>query len=169
MMEGVYLLLGTNLGDRAANLNKALLEISSRIGKVREQSSVYETDAWGKTDQSAFLNMVISVDTLLSPLLILEQISLIEQAIGRIRIEKWRERIIDIDLLYHGSLVVDLPNLKVPHPEIARRRFTLVPLNEIAREFLHPVFLKTQHQLLAACEDPLSVRNVGKLRDSPIQ
>src|SRR5699024_9372282 len=72
MMEGVYLLLGTNLGDRAANLNKALLDISSRIGKVREQSSVYETDAWGKTDQSAFLNMVISVDTLLSPLQILE-------------------------------------------------------------------------------------------------
>lgn len=169
MMDGVYLLLGTNLGDRMANLNKALLEISSRIGRVRKQSSVYETDAWGKTDQAAFLNMVVSVDTLLSPLQILEQISLIEQAIGRVRVEKWRERVIDIDLLYHGSLVVDLPNLQVPHPEIARRRFTLVPLNEIASEFMHPIFLKTQHQLLAVCEDTLSVRNVGKLMDSPIQ
>ena len=74
MMEGIYLLLGTNLGDKKANLNKSLLEIASRIGKIKEQSSVYETDAWGKTDQAAFLNMVVSVDTSLNPLQVLEHI-----------------------------------------------------------------------------------------------
>lgn len=168
MMEGIYLLLGTNLGDKKANLNKALLEIASRIGKIKEQSSVYETDAWGKTDQAAFLNMVVSVDTSLNPLQVLEHINLIEQALGRVRVEKWRERIIDIDLLYYGNMVIDLPHLKVPHPEIAHRRFTLVPLNEIASEFLHPIFHKTQNQLLDACQDPLAVRNVGALIDSPI-
>lgn len=165
-MEGIYLLLGTNLGDKKANLNMALHEITNRIGKIIAQSSVYETDAWGKIDQPAFLNMVVSVDTLLSPIQILEQIGLIEQAIGRIRIEKWRERIIDIDLLYYGDAEVNLPDLKVPHPEIARRRFTLVPLNEIASEFVHPIFHKTQNQLLADCEDLLSVRKAGPLTDS---
>ena len=163
MIEGVYLLLGTNLGNRTTNLNSALLEISSRIGDIKEQSSVYETDAWGKTDQAAFLNMVISVDTALSPLHILEQINLIEQSLGRIRVEKWRERIIDIDLLYYGSMVVDLPYLKVPHPEIVHRRFTLTPLNEIASEFLHPISHKSQNQLLTDCQDPLAVKNIGAL------
>ena len=162
-MEGIYLLLGTNLGDKKTNLNKALQEIASRIGEVKKQSSVYETDAWGKTDQAAFLNMVVTVDTSLSPLQILEQISLIEQTLGRVRVHKWRERIIDIDLLYYGEMVINLPTLKVPHPEISRRRFTLVPLNEIASEFLHPILHKTQNQLLKACQDPLAVRNIGTL------
>lgn len=158
MMEGIYLLLGTNLGDRNDNLNIALSEIAIRIGKIQQQSAIYETAAWGKTNQPTFLNKVVSVSSTLNPFQILQQVHAIEQIMGRVRIEKWKERIIDIDILYFNGITMDTPTLKIPHPEIAHRRFTLVPLNEIAPDFIHPHYHKTQAQMLAECKDPLTVK-----------
>ena len=159
-MEGIYLLLGTNLGDRNKNLQIALKAIETKIGEIKQYSSLYETDAWGKTNQPAFLNRVVKIETVLPPRQILQQAQAIEKTMGRVRVEKWKERIIDIDILYIDQQIMDSPVLKVPHPEIPNRRFTLVPLNEIAPDFVHPVYKKNQHQLLLACKDPLAVRKV---------
>ena len=160
MMNGTYLLLGTNLGDKKENLQKAIEGIEAFFGKIQSHSSVYETAAWGKHDQPSFLNMVVLVPNSTNPQLSLDAIQKIEQAMGRIRIEKWKERIIDIDILYIDQRIIDTPNLRVPHPELTNRRFTLAPLAEIAPDFIHPINGKSQRQLLLACTDPLPVKKL---------
>lgn len=157
MERPVFLLLGTNLGNRISNLTNATQAIERRVGKVVYASSVYETSAWGKTDQPAFLNQAVQITTRLEPEAVLKDILSIEEGLGRKRNEKWGERTIDIDILLFGGEVCQRPNLVIPHPQLANRRFTLVPLNEIAPDFVHPVFKKTVAELLAACPDALSV------------
>lgn len=152
--------MGTNLGDKDQNLRKALDEIETRIGKILKRSAIYETAAWGKTDQAPFLNMVIMLKSKLTPVQILHKIQALEKEMGRIRVEKWKERIIDIDILYINGLVVHTAELTVPHPEISNRRFTLAPLNEITPDFIHPVLGKTQSQLLQECPDTLPVTKI---------
>jgi len=155
MEGGIFLLLGSNLGDKLSNLEEA----KNRIGSVIRSSSVYATGAWGKTEQPEFLNQVIEIKSHLSPQELLQKILDIEIAMGRVRIEKWGSRSIDIDILFYKNQVIDEANLKVPHPEIRNRRFTLEPLNELAPDLI--IQDKTVHQLLEECKDPLPVKRLA--------
>jgi 2-amino-4-hydroxy-6-hydroxymethyldihydropteridine diphosphokinase len=160
MELNVFILLGSNLGDTVGMLKVATTKLEEQVGTVVQASAVYQTAAWGNLHQPDFLNQVLRLRTNLSPHVLLEKILLIEQQMGRKRIERWGARNIDIDLLYYGHVLIDSPTLKVPHPAIAARKFTLVPLAEIAPDFVHPVFKKTNKELLMACVDTLEVKSV---------
>lgn len=127
-MPLTYLLLGGNLGDRKAALQQACHRIEPAIGKITTASGIYETAAWGLENQQAFLNQVLAVQTILSPLALISQINFIEADLGRVREIRWGARVIDIDILFYGDLVLQTQRLTIPHPELANRRFTLVPL-----------------------------------------
>ena len=157
MTESIYILLGSNKGDRLKNLASALQQISLHIGKITQKSSIYETAAWGKTDQSAFLNRVIEIESKLLPEALLAKLLEIERSIGRLRTERWGPREIDLDILFFGDLAVTSEHLQVPHPAIQNRRFTLIPLAEIAPNFIHPILHKNCLQLLNECTDTLEV------------
>lgn len=157
MSNGIFLLLGSNLGDRPGNLARARDLIRDSVGPITVASGVYETAAWGKTDQPSFFNQVIMVNTTLSPVQLLTHVLSIEHEMGRVRHEKWGPRLIDIDVLFYNNLMVSEPDLAIPHPGIPRRRFVLEPLNEIAPDFFHPGLHKTVHQLLQACSDSSNV------------
>jgi 2-amino-4-hydroxy-6-hydroxymethyldihydropteridine diphosphokinase len=157
MHNEVFLSLGSNEGDRQGNLEETIRRIGKEAGTIVKISSVYRTAAWGKTDQPDFLNQAIQLETSLTPEELLEKILAIEHSLGRVRTEKWAMRIIDIDILLFGQRTINSPHLSLPHPELANRRFVLVPLNEIAPEYLHPVLKKTIRELLAACPDQLTV------------
>lgn len=157
MNASVFLLLGTNMGDRNKNLVDAIVAINQDVGKVRKQSSVYQTAAWGKTDQEPFYNQVIELETSLAPHRLLDALLSIEQKKGRKRTHLWGERIIDIDILFYDDEIIETSDLIVPHPQLVYRRFTLVPLNEIASDFIHPIFQKKVSELLKDCRDELSV------------
>lgn len=157
MKKKIYILLGTNLGDRQANLSTAKTQILQKIGPILTESKIYETAAWGLTDQPNFLNQVIEIETKLSPSVLLKTILAIEKKMGRIRTQKWGERLIDIDILYYGKEVINQENLKIPHPYLQERRFTLVPLAQVAPEFKHPVLLKSNIELLEICTDNSNV------------
>ena len=148
-----FLLLGANLGDRVQTLRRVADLIAGRVGRVVQQSKLYETAPWGITDQPAYLNQVMAVDTTLEPEAVLIQTQGIEQELGRVRHEKWGARLIDVDILYYGGLVMQSATLTIPHPYLHQRRFTLVPLAEIAPDFVHPALLKTTVELLAECGD----------------
>lgn len=151
--HSVYLLLGANLGDRIAQFREATAQIRKRIGSVVRQSALYETAPWGVTNQPAFLNQVLVVETGLSPDDVLAQTQAIEQALGRVRHETWGARIIDLDILYYDGLIQQTATLVIPHPYLHQRRFTLVPLADVAPDLVHPVLGKTTLELLAECED----------------
>ena len=163
MMKGIYLLLGSNLGDRRKKLSDAGELINKQAGEIIKYSGVYETAAWGKTSQPAFLNQVIEISSQLTPGQLMSTIHLIENKLGRVRREKWGERIIDIDVLYFGNTILNDQHLTIPHPEIASRRFTLVPLVEIAPDFIHPLLLKSNSALLEECKDELTVYYLDSL------
>lgn len=156
-MSLVYLLLGSNIGDRLTYLQETIKLLEAYAGNVFAVSSVYETAPWGKHDQPAFLNQAIGLHTSLPPAEMLDRIHTIEQKAGRQRVEKWGQRIIDVDILFYGNEVLNLDKLTVPHPLIAERRFTLVPLCEIAPDFIHPQLGLTVRQILEQCSDPLAV------------
>jgi 2-amino-4-hydroxy-6-hydroxymethyldihydropteridine diphosphokinase len=156
-MPDTFLLLGSNLGNREHFLNEASVQLANRVGRITRKSSIYETAAWGLEDQAAFLNQVLKISTILSPENILTQIHKIEKELGRERIIKWGARVIDIDILYYDDLVVQSPGLVIPHPHLQERRFTLMPLAEIAPTYVHPVFRKTNQALLEECPDNLPV------------
>jgi len=134
----VFLALGTNLGDREANLSQARKEISS-IASIQKESSIYETPPWGVTDQPAFLNQVLAAETGLSPLELLTTIKDIEIKMGRLPSERYGPRLIDIDILLYGDTVLDTPTLTLPHPRMAERAFVLVPLLEVAPDLGSPL------------------------------
>lgn len=159
-MPTTYLLLGTNLGNKLNNLQQATERIMGRVGDVTAVSWLYQTDAWGKTDQAVFLNQVLCVDTQLSPTELLDQIQQIEIDLGRERHEKWGARTIDIDILFYEQQTVITQRLLIPHPYLHTRRFTLMPLNDLAPSFVHPILHKTTQQLLDECQDPLNVTRV---------
>ena len=152
-----FLLLGANLGDRLTTLSQAVHLIAESVGAVVQHSHLYETAPWGVVDQPAFLNQVIAVDTQLEPEAVLMQTQRIERELGRIRLEKWGARMIDIDILFYDQRIIETEQLTIPHPYLHRRRFTLVPLAEIAPDFRHPVLGKTTVELLAECLDTSEV------------
>ena len=138
--------MGSNLGDRHENLLRAIALIQ-KVAEVVRSSSVYETQAWGNTQQGDFLNQVIEVSFQESPQELLKKMLAIENEMGRSREIKWGPRTIDIDILFFGQIIVNEKDLIIPHQEIASRRFTLLPLAEIASTFIHPVLNKSCHQL----------------------
>lgn len=160
MEKDVFLLLGSNQGDRGRLLQRATAEMNMKIGAVLQKSSVYQTAAWGMPLQPDFYNQVLRVETRLTAGQLLEAIFSIERALGRVRTARWSPRTIDIDILYFGGSVIDRADLAIPHPAIAKRRFTLVPLAEISPDFIHPVLQKTNAALLQECDDPLAVKRV---------
>lgn len=160
MMKGIYLLLGSNQEDREQNLKFAREHIHLMAGKVVRRSAVYCTAPWGYTDQPDFYNQVLEVNSELSPFGLLAALEKIMSMLGRVRKIRWGERVIDIDILYYGDLIIDKPDLKIPHPRIPDRRFTLVPLCELAPELIHPVLMCDQQTLLDNCEDELEVRKL---------
>lgn len=157
-MNRAYLLTGGNMGDRAANLVKAAALIGLQAGTVVVTSSVYETLAWGITEQPAFLNQVLCIETRLSASSLLETVLSIEQQLGRQRLMKYGPRIIDIDILLFNNAVINQPDLSIPHPFLHQRRFALIPLAEIAHEYKHPVLNLTIAELLSTCIDTLDVQ-----------
>jgi len=159
-MINVFLLLGSNLGNRQGYLQKAIDLIETELGTVAKKSSIYETEAWGKTDEPNYLNQVVQVNTTLSARQVLENILQIETQMGRVREEKWGSRIIDIDILFYGSDIINEPGLIVPHPELHNRRFTLEPLSEIAPDLEHPILKKSIFQLKIELKDNLIVKKL---------
>lgn len=157
-MKNVFISLGSNLGMREENLNQAIRSIELNIGSTKTHSSVYETKPWGKSNQPNFLNQVILVNTDLEPKDCLTELLAIEIEMGRQRNEKWGARTIDLDLLYADGSIVSTATLSLPHPGIALRRFVLVPLVEIAPDFIHPILKKNHRQLLEECMDNLEVK-----------
>ena len=157
-MKRVYIGLGTNLGNREQNLESALSRIAEVIGIIIARSSVYETEPWGFLSENKFLNMVIAVDTDLSPSGLLGRLLMIESLLGRLRsTEKYTSRTIDLDILLYGKRIIDTIALKIPHPRMPQRKFVLVPLSEIASDYVHPVLKKRISVLLDECKDKGSV------------
>lgn len=137
------------------NDTRALIEKSA--GTIIRLSSIYETEPWGVSNQPSFYNQVLEIQTDQNPHELLKCLQDTEHQIGKIKLGKWRERLIDIDMLYYNQLLIDDDNLTLPHPEIQNRRFTLVPMCEVNAEFIHPVLSKPQKELLMKCPDKLNV------------
>jgi 2-amino-4-hydroxy-6-hydroxymethyldihydropteridine diphosphokinase len=158
MTSGIYLLLGSNLGERMVWLEKAQALIEQELGPIRAASSLYETAAWGMENQAPFLNQVVAIDSTLTPEALLTKCLSIENTLGRERLQKWGPRTLDLDILYYDELVLDSPGLRLPHPQLHLRRFTLIPLCELAPHGIHPLLKKTNLQLLEECPDRLQVK-----------
>lgn len=156
-MEKVFLLLGVNLGDKSLQLTRARTFIAQQVGTIEQISRVYETDAWGKLDQPSFFNQAICVRTPLSPQDLLREIHHIEATLGRVREVKWDARLMDIDILFYGREIIAEENLQIPHPLLPQRKFALVPLAEIAPDWVHPQLDLNIAQLLEQTDDGLEV------------
>ena len=161
-MTNVYLLLGSNCGERESFLLKAYSMINNQIGEISTASSVYETEPWGFESADYFLNRVVLAKTALRPAELMSKVLEIEALIGRTRTNNfagYQNRIIDIDILFYSNEIIKSDAIKVPHPELHNRKFALLPLMEIAAGFIHPVLQKTIKQLYDECPDTLKVTN----------
>ena|ERR1035437_9196134 len=137
-MTRIYLSLGSNLGDRAAHLHKALDELGDFVS-IRQVSRIYETAPVGVTDQPDFLNLAVEADTGLKPDQLLAGLKSIERKVGRVPGRRWGPRVVDIDILLYGSEQLETPQLTLPHPQMTNRAFVLIPLAEIAPNLKHPI------------------------------
>ncbi len=158
MKTPILLSLGSNLGDRDANLRTALERLEQVGISVTRQSSLYETEPVDLQDQPNFVNLVCEVKTSLPPDQLLETCLAVEKAMGRQRRQRWGPREIDIDILFYGREIIDQPQLQIPHPRLSQRRFVLIPLKEIHPSFRDPKTGKTVTQLCSVCADGPWVR-----------
>jgi len=149
--------LGTNQGNRLENIQQAYQLIEERVGTIVRRSKVYSSEAWGLEDQADFMNTAILVETTLSPIEVLDAVLQIEADLGRVRLERWGPRLIDIDVLFYENEIIDTARLTLPHPQIEHRNFVLIPLLEIAPDFIHPILQLTIDQLYWACKDDKEV------------
>jgi len=159
-MNKAYLLTGGNLGNRFNNLEQACKLIEQRCGKIVQQSSIYETAAWGFKDQPDFYNQALEIATKLSPTELMKTILRIEEKMGRKREIKMGPRIIDIDILLFNNEIIHQPQLSIPHERLHERKFALLPLAEIAPDLVHPVLHKTITLLLSETKDTLDVHKI---------
>ncbi len=156
--ETVFLGLGSNLGNREGHLVKVIDALKTNEVQVKALSSVFETEAWGDESLKPFLNMVVQIETTLTPVQLLQRVESIERKLGRKNGKgKFQNRNIDIDILLYGNHKVDMKDLQIPHTGLPERRFVLEPLNELAPDFIHPVSGKTIRKLLSECSDDLKV------------
>lgn len=149
--HNVYLALGSNVGNRAANLREALAALSPQM-EVKAKSKVYETPPWGYVDQEKFLNQVVKVITYVEPELLLKHLKRLEVALGRKETFQNGPRVIDIDILFYDDQIIESPEITIPHPRMHDRGFVLQPLMDIAPDFVHPVKRQTIHELLAQAD-----------------
>ena len=152
-----YLLLGSNLGDRATHLRLARTQLAATAGAIVAESGLYETAAWGREDQPAFLNQALALRTMLAPEALLAACLATEQHAGRERLDRWGSRTLDVDILFFGVEIILSPTLMVPHPRLPERRFALEPLAEIAGALRHPQSGLAVDALLRRCPDRLPV------------
>ena len=152
-MNRVFLQIGSNLGDREHLLSSAISLISERIGSISKLSKIYESTPWRVDGQENYLNQIVEIRSENTPHEILEKALDIEKELGRLRIEKWGERLIDIDIIFFNDEIIETSDLCIPHKYMHKRNFVLKPLNEIAPDFIHPKYHKTVSDLLAASRD----------------
>jgi 2-amino-4-hydroxy-6-hydroxymethyldihydropteridine diphosphokinase len=161
--EKVYVSLGSNLGDRAKNMQQALMALRQEGIAVTKISSVYETEPVDYLDQPWFLNMAVEGETELAPAALLETLRGIETQMGSKKLVAKGPRLIDIDILLYSSEIIDTPELQIPHPRMHLRRFVLQPLAEIAPNVRHPILGMTAAEMLASTRDKSTVRTVSGL------
>ncbi|MFZ3072912.1 MAG: 2-amino-4-hydroxy-6-hydroxymethyldihydropteridine diphosphokinase [Thermodesulfobacteriota bacterium] len=162
MKRGVFISIGSNVGDRAENLKEAVRMLAEDPEKIRliKESSFYETSAWGKTNQRDFFNCAVEIETSLSPGALLDFLKEIEKKFGRTPEGRWAERPIDLDIVLYGGEVLEEEGLTIPHPYAHERAFVLAPLAEIAPKAVHPVFGKTIAELASSVKDTLKVSRI---------
>ena len=156
-MNKVYLLIGGNMGDRMANLKDAIKHIEQQVGNVQLLSSIYETEAWGQTNQPNFYNQALLLHTQLASTELMNKLLEIENFMGRVRTVKMGPRTIDIDIIYFNNEVITSELITIPHPKLTERKFVLTPLVEIAPNYIHPFLNKSNTHLLKDCGDSLAV------------
>lgn len=160
-MNLVYLLIGSNEGDRLKLLALACKLLEEKAGNLINYSSIFETESWGIEDLPPHYNQALLLQTEMNAEDLLKIIHEIEHELGRKRQIKWGLRSIDIDIIYFNSEIINTTNLTIPHALMQERNFVLAPLVEIAPDFIHPVFLKTNEELLGLSKDKLSVKEVS--------
>jgi 2-amino-4-hydroxy-6-hydroxymethyldihydropteridine diphosphokinase len=161
MQDKIILCLGTNIGDRSNNLNKAIKYIQDKIGVLNCSSPIYESEPWGYSDSVHFFNQVIGISSELLPHEILQECLKIESEMGRKRTTTgYESRIIDIDILFYGPQCVEMSDLIIPHPRLHLRKFVLLPLKDILPGFIHPLLKKTIHELYLTCDDNSKVKKI---------
>ena len=164
-MNTAYLMLGGNKGNMPKNLQQAIQLIIEKTGIIVGKSDIFVTAAWGNTNQTDFLNQALCIQTPLTAADLLQELISIEKILGRIRgHQKWMQRSMDIDILFFNNDIINLPDLKIPHPFIQERKFVLVPMAQLAPLLIHPVFKKNIKTLLSECTDKLEVVPI-KLKD----
>lgn len=160
-MNTVYLMLGGNLGDTASFFKQAIALITTRIGEVITLSAIYETEPWGVDGQQNYFNQAVELKTLLMPEKLLKETQAIEYELGRRKsLQNWAPRIIDIDILFYNQEIIEQIDLKIPHPLLHQRMFCLIPMQEIAPDYIHPIMKYSIRSLVNICNDKLLVRNI---------
>lgn len=164
-MNKAYLILGTNKGDKQTNLKMAIHLIEEKAGIIAKKSDIFVTAPWGNPNQPEFFNQAICIETDFSAIDLLKALLQIEEKLGRVRTdEKWMERIIDIDILFYNMDIIEQKDLKIPHPHLQDRKFVLIPLSQIAGEYVHPVLQKNITLLLKKCRDTLFVQTIKNIQ-----